>query len=119
MGPRAPQQEFDKICRETNLVSKLNELDRLSNEKAQPAFVDDVAEIAPTDQMRDVRMRMKMEEREQLKLMLQQTEAQCEKAQERLESQREKVQTVEKALGDASSQLNSAATAAHDWLEAK
>ena len=90
-------------------MSKLNELDRLGNECTKPGLSLDVATVAPTDQMRDLRMKMKMEEREQLKLMLQQTEAQCEKARQRLEGHRAKVGTIEKALGDASSQLNSAA----------
>jgi hypothetical protein len=102
-----------------DLVDKLNELDRLGNESAKPGLPHDVAKVAPTDQMRDLRMKMKMEEREQLKLMLQQTEAQCVQARERLEGHRVKVGTIEKALGDASSQLNSAATAAHNWLEAE
>lgn len=100
-------------------MNKLNELDRLGNELAKPGLSHDVAKVAPTDQMRDLRMKMKMEEREKLKLMLQQTEAQCGKVRERVEGYRAKVSTIEKALGDASSSLNSAATAAHDWLEAE
>jgi hypothetical protein len=98
-------------------VNKLNELDRLSNETAASGVTNDVAEVAPTDAMRDLRMKMKMEERERLKLMLQQTEGECEQARLRLEGHRAKVGTMEKALGDASERLTSAATVAHNWLE--
>lgn len=114
----AAQQEFEKICEETDLANKLNELDRLSN--ASTAGVgpeNDLATVAPVDAMRDLRMKMKLEERERLKLMLQQTEGECEAARSRLESHRAKVDTMEKAVSDASGQLQSAATIAHEWIE--
>ena len=41
----------------------------------------------------------------------------CEQARLRLEGHRAKVGTMEKALGDASERLTSAATVAHNWLE--
>ena len=97
------QQEFAKICEETDLVNKLNELDRMSSDSASVEV--DLAKTAPADAMRDERMQLKMQERERLKAMIQQTEGECEQVRGRLGAHRAKVSTMEAAVKEAGERL--------------
>ncbi len=91
------------MCEETDLVNKLNELDRMSSDSAS---VDvDLAKTAPADAMRDERMQLKMQERERLKAMIQQTEGECEQVRGRLGAHRAKVSTMEAAVKEAGERL--------------
>jgi chromosome segregation ATPase len=111
----AVQQEFEKICEEHNIAARLNELDHASGSVAE--LQDQVAQVAPEDQMREVRMKIKARERDELQALLQKSEQECAEVQKRLDGHRSQVALMEKSINGATQHLEKAAMAAHKWLE--
>jgi hypothetical protein len=100
------QQEFEQICEEFDLVGKLNQLDEAYGSGSEiSSLATQVAGVSPEDQMRDIRIQIKLKERDELKAVIANSEQECGAARERLALHRAKVLEMEQSIQGASQQL--------------
>ena len=102
----AAQQEFENICEEFDLVAKLNQLDEAYGAGREvSALEEQMGQVSPGEKMREVRMQLKTQERDELKALAQKADQECIVVRERLAAQRQQVLAMEKSINDAAQEL--------------